>query len=190
MKTLPIKIKPRRSLQEKLRFIGEAIILLAIPSLLPIATGGIAKALSFIIVALAFWGLILGGISDKTVENIEAKRDHILKIEAIRKLHDKLWLWADKILSPRQTWLFRLRVFQALTGLLILLCCLSLWNPVPFADSIPSAALVVFGFALAFNDFFAWLAALLIGIIGFTVNIGSVILLLSKLIEWLLSFFT
>ena len=65
------------SARDREKVIGELLVILALPSALPVATGGIAHAMSIPIIILAFTGLLLGGAISNKKSRIIAARDKV-----------------------------------------------------------------------------------------------------------------
>lgn len=48
---------------------------------------------------------------------------------------------------------------------------------------------MLFGFSIVYRDILVWLLAVVVGIIGVVINIGTLSFLLTKLFEWLQGLF-
>ncbi len=172
---------------DQLQIIGEAIIILALPSALPIPTGGIAHSLSIVIILFSFWGLVLGGVKPKTQEKFEVGRNKVLRFKRLREFHDSLWQRAGQLLKNRKGWIFDNRLFLALTSLLIIICAACFWTVIPLADTPPSIAVILFGFSLVYKDIYAWFAAVIVGVFGLVINLGSLLFVITKITEFITS---
>ncbi len=179
-------VATKTSPREQEKIIGELLVILALPSALPVATGGIAHAMSIPIIILATYGLLFGkaNVSDKK-SRIIAARDKVLQIQMLREFHDKLWHHAGRLSRERWGWLFENIVFRSLTALLVVVCAVCFWTIIPVADTPPSIAVMLFGFSIVYRDIFVWLLATVVGAIGIAINIGTLSFLLTKAFEWL-----
>jgi hypothetical protein len=180
----------KNTAQEQQKIIGELLVILALPSALPVATGGIAHAMSVPIIILATYGLLFGkaNVSGKK-SRIVAARDKVLSFQKLREFHDKLWHHAGKLSRERWGWLFDTMAFRAITALFIVVCAVCFWTIIPVADTPPSIAVMLFGFSIVYRDILVWLLAVVVGIIGVVINIGTLSFLLTKLFEWLQGLF-
>lgn len=171
--------------QDSLTIIGEALIILSLPSALPIPTGGIAHSLSVVIIILAFFGLVVGGVRPNFQARLDRSREAVLRFKRVNQLHDKLWHHAGKLLRPRVQIVFKNKLFLVFTGILVILCAMCFWTIIPLADTPPSVAIILFGFALVYKDIYSWIVALITGVVGFIINIGSVVLVIGAIITFL-----
>lgn len=176
----------KKSAHEQEKIIGELLVILALPSALPVATGGIAHAMSIPIIILATYGLLFGkaNVSDKK-SRIVAARDKVLSFQKLREFHDKLWHHAGRFSRERWGWLFDNLGFRAITSLLVITCAICFWTIIPVADTPPSVAVMLFGFSLVYRDIAVWLLAAIVGIIGVVINVGTLTFLFTKAFEWL-----
>lgn len=175
-----------KSAREQEKIIGELLVILALPSALPVATGGIAHAMSIPIIILATYGLLFGkaNVSDKK-SRIVAARDKVLSFQKLREFHDKLWHHAGRLSCERWGWLFDNILFRCLTALFIVVCAVCFWTIIPVADTPPSIAVMLFGFSLVYRDILVWLLAVLVGTIGVVINVGTLMFIFTKVFEWL-----
>lgn len=171
---------------EQQKIIGELLVILALPSALPVATGGIAHAMSIPIIILTISGLLLGKVtgSDKKSRILEA-RDKVLSFQKLREFHDKIWYHAGRFSKERLAHLFDNSFFRAITALFIVVCALCFWTIIPVADTPPSIAVMLFGFSIVYRDVAVWALATFVGCIGVVLNVGTLVFLLTKFFEWI-----
>ncbi len=165
--------------------IGEALVLLALPSALPVATGGIAHAMSVPIIIIAVYGLIFSALTERHKTRITEAKAKVLKIDKLRQLHDAIWNRAAKIMKSHSAWLFDQLAFRILTGTLIVLSAICFWTIIPLADTPPSVAVMLFGFALIYRDIRVWIAGLVMSILGIAINYGSLLFVIHWILRWL-----
>jgi hypothetical protein len=175
------------SARDREKVIGELLVILALPSALPVATGGIAHAMSIPIIILAVTGLLLGGAISNKKSRIIAARDKVLSFQKLREFHDKLWYHAGRLSKERWAFLFDNVLFRAVTALLIIVCAICFWTIIPVADTPPSIAVMLFGFSIVYRDVLVWLLAVIIGVIGVVINVSTLLFLATQIINWLQS---
>ena len=169
---------------EKQKLVGELLVILALPSALPVATGGIAHAMSIPIIILAITGLLFDSALSKK-SRVMAARDKVLSFQKLREFHDKVWHHAGRFSRARLAFLFDNIAFRAVTALFIVVCAICFWTIIPVADTPPSVAVMLFGFSLVYRDIAVWALAVVLGVIGIAINVGTLAFLATKLFEWL-----
>ncbi len=147
------------------RSYGILLVILSIPSALPLPAPGYSVPFGIALSILAFQ-LLIGREVPWFPEKIRRKQ---LKGGASGKFLKgaaKFIRFWEKLLRPRWTRFFRLKGFQKLIALMILLCSLSMILPIPLTNTGPALGIFLLGLAMLEEDTLFAFLGLIVGAAG------------------------
>jgi hypothetical protein len=138
------------------------LIILSLPSALPVPAPGYSTPFALILAPLAVQ-MIVGKAEPWFPQKV---RDRRIKGESDSKLVGamlKFIRFFERFSRPRWARLFRLRGTQIFLGFIVLLCALSMMIPLPLTNTVPAMGIFFIGLSLLEEDF-------VIGVVGFVLG--------------------
>jgi len=152
------------------RSFGLLFTIFALPSALPVPAPGYSIPFGFGIVFTSL-GLILGKRHPWFPKSALKKKIKIRKGSRMVKGIYKFVHFFERFLKTRLTFLTEIFWIKRLTGILILLCGLSMLSPVPLTNTLPAFAVFLFGVSFLAKDGFFMILSLLAGLAGLGLSI-------------------
>ncbi len=153
------------------RIFGFLLIILSLPSALPIPAPGYSIPFGFLMIILGIQ--LISGAKRPWFPTRMLKKS--LKLETAQKVVKAGIPWLQKIEAiskPRLTYICTSLTGRVIIGVFVSLMSISMMIPVPGTNTIPAMGIFITAFGLQEDDGLISLAGLLVCIIGGTISVG------------------
>ncbi len=154
--------------------IAITLIVLSLPSALPIPATGYSTFFGVIFVTIALSQLFNKKLSFINNKKIDKGFYKLLITKGIKFLR-----FLEKFTKPRMSFLFKSRLFVKLIWIIILLCGLSMILPIPFTNTAPAFSILIIALSLIEKDGLIAILGILSSIIALIISITVIILFIT-----------
>lgn len=146
-----------------LRGFGFLLIVLSLPSALPIPAPGYSSPFAFVIILLALQ-IIAGRSSPIIPQRVHSKKISAKMVAFIQKRGIPFLRLIERFSKPRFESLSKSRLSRFIVGIIILLVALVMLIPIPGTNTVFAGAILLIGIGLANNDELFILGGALVGL--------------------------
>lgn len=146
-----------------LRGFGFLLIVLSLPSALPIPAPGYSSPFAFVIILLALQ-IIAGRSSPIIPQRVHSKKISAKMVTFIQKRGIPFLRLIERFSKPRFESLSKRRLSRFIVGIIILLVALVMLIPIPGTNTVFAGAILLIGIGLANNDELFILGGALVGL--------------------------
>jgi hypothetical protein len=169
------------------RTFGFLLVLLALPSALPVPAAGYSVPFGVVMLLLALQ-LIVGRTTPWLPRKIMQRPIAVSRVQGIVKAGIPWMQRIENVTRPRLTFICSTRLGRSLLGLAIALMSISMMIPIPGTNTLPAMGIFVIGFGLLDDDGAISLAGLVLCCLGATLT-GSILYAIAfggtSLYDWL-----
>jgi len=154
--------------------IAISLVLLALPSALPIPAAGYSTVLSLPLFAIGS-AIILGAEKVALPARVRALTYNPSKLQRPVRILLKLVRLVEKISKPRFTRVVNSKIFQIITGSLICLLAAFMFLPIPLTNTLPAGGIFLIGFGLLERDLLVLAAGMVFSVVAMALPIAVAI---------------
>ena len=146
---------------------GFLLVILALPSALPVPAPGYSIPFGIVIILLSLQ-MIMGRKTPWFPNKIKNKEVSIIKFRGGIKKINAFITFFEKLIKPRMPFLYTKG--QILLGFLILLCGISMLIPMPGTKTVPALGVFIIGLGMIEEDGLIGLGGVLVSLIGLAIT--------------------